>query len=322
MPILEIKNLKKYYKIKKKIFERHKFLKAVDGISISIEKGETVGLVGESGCGKSTLAKVIVGLEKPTEGTVFIDGKDILNASKKEKTNVKKTVQMIFQDPYSSLNPQKSIFSAIDEVLYLHTSLDKNQRYNRSVELLELVGMKESHLTRYPDQFSGGQRQRIGIARALAVNPKIIVADEPVSALDVSIQAQIINLMIDIQRNNSISFLFIAHDLAVVENISDKIYVMYLGKIVEYGKTESIISKPSHPYTIALLNSVPGNLFKNKNSNQNLMKDFNNESSEQMGCKFYPRCKYATEICKKEEPLLEEYSESNHFTACFNKGKL
>lgn len=320
MPILEIKNLKKYYKIKKKIFERHNFLKAIDGISISIENGETVGLVGESGCGKSTLAKVIVGLEKPNEGTVFIDGKNILNASKKEKTNLKTTVQMIFQDPYSSLNPQKSIFSTIDEVLYLHTNLDKNQRYNRSVELLELVGMKESHLKRYPDQFSGGQRQRIGIARALAVNPKIIVADEPVSALDVSIQAQIINLMIDIQKNNSISFLFIAHDLAVVENISDKIYVMYLGKIVEYGKTESIINKPSHPYTIALLNSVPGNLFKNKN--QNLIKDFNNKSSEHIGCKFHPRCRYATEICKKEEPLLEEYTESNHFTACFNKGKL
>ena len=257
MPLLTVENLKTWYPLRGLWFKPTQYVKAVDGVSFTMEESETVGLVGESGCGKSTLGKTLIRLETPESGHVTINGQDIAKLKGSELRKARSEFQIIFQDPYGSLNPRMSVIQTLDEVLSLHTALNKQSRYNRMIELLGMVGLEEEHLQRYPHQFSGGQRQRIGIARALAVEPEFIVADEPVSALDVSVQAQIINLLIEIQEKTGISFLFIAHDLAVVEHISDRILVMYLGKIVESGSSSDVCKNAKHPYTQALLSAVP-----------------------------------------------------------------
>ena len=317
MPLLKIKNLHKYYPVKKSLFSKTKYVRAVDDVSFTIEKGETVGLVGESGCGKTTLGKLIIRLEKPTSGTIILDNRDISKLSGSSIRKSRKDFQMIFQDPYSSLNPRINILKLLDEVLYLHTDLNSNERYERVKELILMVGLKEEYLLRFPHQFSGGQRQRIGIARAIAVNPKLIVADEPVSALDVSVQAQIINLLKEIQEQTKISFLFIAHDLAVVEHISNKILVMYLGKIVEYGTSKQICENPLHPYTRALLSAIPSveNL-GGKRKIEVLSGDVPSPLSPPDGCRFHTRCPYAYGKCKIIEPLLLETEDVGHLSAC------
>ncbi len=319
MVLLEVKNIKKYYSVKKSFFSQKKYVRAVDDVSFCIEKGETVGLVGESGCGKTTLGKLIIRLEKPSSGHIFLNSIDINSLSEKNIRKSRKEYQMIFQDPYSSLNPRINILKLLDEVLYLHSDLNISERYVRIKELLLMVGLKEEHLFRFPHQFSGGQRQRIGIARAIAVNPKLIVADEPVSALDVSVQAQIINLLEEIQEKTDISFLFIAHDLAVVEHISDKILVMYLGKIVEYGLSDQVCNNPKHPYTQALLSAVPSVecIREKKSTSKILPGDVPSPLRPPDGCRFHTRCPYVHEKCTKNEPRLVETEQAEHFSACF-----
>lgn len=316
MPLLEVKDLKTWYPVKGSWFQEKQYVKAVDGVSFMLEEGETVGLVGESGCGKSTLGRTVIRLEDPKDGHVIIEGKDIAKLKRNELREARSEFQMIFQDPYGSLNPRMSIMRALDEVLNIHTDLDKDDRYKRMLELLNMVGLREEHLKRYPHQFSGGQRQRIGIARALAVEPKLIIADEPVSALDVSVQAQIINLLIDIQKNTKISFLFIAHDLAVVEHISSRIMVMYLGKIVESGTSEEICQDPQHPYTKALLSAVPSLDPKTRRKRIVLEGDVPSPIAPPPGCHFHPRCPIAEEICKKEYPELKELGSGTRKAAC------
>ena len=258
MALLEVEDLKVYYPVKNGLFSRKRYLKAVDGVSFSLNEGETLSLVGESGCGKSTLGKALVQLEKPFSGSIRIDGKDLSSLRGKALREARRDFQMIFQDPYGSLNPRLSIFSTLDEVLRLRFNRETaQQRRKRAETLLEEVGFNPSFLDRYPHEFSGGQRQRIGIARALAAEPRFIVADEPVSALDVSVQASIINLLSDIQKRTGTAFLFIAHDLAVVEHISRRIMVMYLGHIVESGPASELVRSPLHPYTQALVSAVP-----------------------------------------------------------------
>ena len=317
MALVEVQDLKVYYPVKSGWFKPSQHVRAVDGVSFEIEAGKTMGLVGESGCGKSTLGRALVKLEEPCGGSFKIDGVDLGALKGSELRQARKKFQMIFQDPYGSLNPRMSIFSAIDEVLKLHTDLDKEQRVERVAELLDLVGLEAQVMHRYPHQFSGGQRQRIGIARALAVEPDIIVADEPVSALDVSVQAQIINLLIKIQKQTGTAFLFIAHDLAVVEHISENILVMYLGKIVECGPAKGVCSSPVHPYTQALLSAIPTVDMKSKRKRIILEGDVPSPINPPSGCAFHPRCPLAQDICSRETPELENISNTGQRSACF-----
>ena len=318
MPLLEVENLKTWYPMKKGWFKPQEFIKAVDGVSFSLDKAETVGLVGESGCGKSTLGRTLVRLENPIDGKVLINGQNIANLKGAALRKARSKFQIIFQDPYGSLNPRMSVLRTLDEVLSLHTTMDKQERYRRMCELITMVGLKEEHLHRYPHQFSGGQRQRIGIARALAVEPEFIVADEPVSALDVSVQAQIINLLIDIQEKTGISFLFIAHDLAVVEHISHRILVMYLGRIVESGSSQEVCSNAAHPYTQALLSAVPTLDPETRKKRIVLPGDVPSPLNPPSGCPFHPRCPKAMERCKNEIPVLDNVKgSSTHQVACF-----
>ncbi len=321
MSLLEVKDLKKYYPAGGGLFKPQKFVKAVDGVSFTLEKGETLGLVGESGCGKSTLARVLLRLEEPQSGSIFLDGVDLC-ALKGEKLRRKRgEFQMIFQDPYASLNPRRSIRATLEEPLLLHTDLDASGRKERIGELLDMVGLHREHADRYPHQFSGGQRQRIGIARALAVNPKFIVADEPVSALDVSVQAQIVNLLQEIQKKTETAFLFIAHDLAVVEHISKRIMVMYLGKVMEAGNAEELCTKPLHPYTEGLLASVPVLDPAKRGKKKSLTGDVPSPLSPPQGCRFHPRCPYAEKICMEKAPEMREIS-NGHFCCCHFAGKV
>lgn len=316
MPLLEVKDLKTWYPVKDSWFKKTKYVKAVDGVSFTLEEGETTGLVGESGCGKSTLGRTLIRLEDPIDGHAIIDGQDIAKLKRKELREARSKFQMIFQDPYGSLNPRMSIQRTLDEVLLIHTGLDKDARYRRMLELLNMVGLREEQLKRYPHQFSGGQRQRIGIARALAVEPKLIIADEPVSALDVSVQAQIINLLIDIQKKTGISFLFIAHDLAVVEHISSRIMVMYLGKIVESGTSGEICKTPQHPYTKALLSAVPTLDPETRRKRIVLEGDVPSPIDPPSGCHFHPRCPIAVDVCREEYPRLKQCGKGSRSVAC------
>ncbi len=323
MALLEVKNLKTYYPVKDGIFKK-KYVKAVDGVSFSLDESEIIGLVGESGCGKSTLGRSIIRLEEPISGEVIINNQDISSLSQKKLRKKRTDFQMIFQDPYGSLNPRLTIEHAIGEVVSAHSDLKKDKKRQRIIELLDMVGLAEEHLNRYPHQFSGGQRQRIGIARALAVNPKLIVADEPVSALDVSVQAQIINLMGKIKDEYGISFLFIAHDLAVVEHVCSIIMVMYLGKIVEQGPAKELIKNPQHPYTRALLSAVPSISDKTLTEKNRIILtgDVPSPLNPPKGCSFNPRCSIATDKCRKNEPELlkitnKKIDKSNHYSACF-----
>ena len=316
MALLEVKNLKVDYPLRGSWFAKRKYLHAVDDVSFTVDRGETVGLVGESGCGKSSIAKTLVRLEDPAAGSIHIAGMDIAALKGKALRKARKKFQMVFQDPYGSLNPRLSIQSTLDEVLSLHTTLNKAQRLERMQELMQLVGLDPGQLGRYPHEFSGGQRQRIGIARALATEPELLIADEPVSALDVSVQASIINLLKDLQKTTRIGLLFIAHDLAVVEHISDRILVMYLGRIVESAPASELCRKPLHPYTAALLSAVP-TLEKRSEARIKLSGDVPSPLNPPGGCAFHPRCPYATEKCRKERPVLREIA-PGRFSACFN----
>ncbi len=317
MPLLEVKDLKTWYEVKSGWLKPSKFVRAVDGVSLSLEKGETLGLVGESGCGKSTLGRSIVRLEEPKSGEINLRGVNLATLKGRSLRTARKRFQMIFQDPYGSLNPRMSVEKMLDEVLYIHTTLDKPARLQRMVELLGMVGLGKEQLGRYPHQFSGGQRQRIGIARALAVEPDLIVADEPVSALDVSVQAQIVNLLMEVQRETGVAFLFIAHDLAVVEHISDRIMVMYLGKIVESGSASAVCASPAHPYTEALLSAVPVLDPETKKRRIVLPGDVPSPLDPPKGCPFHPRCPKALGKCRIEAPeLIPLPSKNNHSVAC------
>lgn len=313
--ILELQHLKTYYFIKKKLFKETQYVKAVDDVSFSIKKGQTFGLVGESGCGKSTLGRSIVHLEKVTSGEIKIDGVNITNLKGKKLREARKDFQMIFQDPYGSLNPMQMVGDIIGEPIRNFKKIDKQTLKEEVLYLLKCVGLSEDAYYKYAHQFSGGQRQRIGIARALAVRPKLIVADEPVSALDVSVQSQVLNLLKNLQKEFDLSYLFIAHDLSVVKHISDVIGVMYLGHMVEIADSNELYQQPLHPYTKALISSVP-QLNKTKSERIILEGELPSPSNPPKGCPFHTRCPIAQDRCSQEQPQLREVK-PNHKVACF-----
>lgn len=313
--LLEVQNIKKYFPLKKKLFSRkQEYVKAVDGVSFHVYKGETLSLVGESGCGKSTTGRVLMKLLDATEGKVFFEGKDITHLNDDEIRPLRREFQMVFQDPYASLNPRLKIRDIIEEPLIVH-NVEKNKRTERVHELLEIVGLNKYHADRYPHEFSGGQRQRIGIARALAVNPKLIIADEPVSALDVSIQSQILNLLKDLQEELNLTYIFIAHDLSVVEHISDRVGVMYLGRLVELASRDDIFAKPLHPYTKALLSAVPIADPTIKRDRIILIGDIPSPANPPTGCTFHTRCPFAQQACQENVPEFREIK-PEHYVAC------
>ena len=306
MSLLEVRNLKKYFPVGSGLFSRRKGeVKAVDGVSLKIEEGETLGLVGESGCGKSTLGRSILRLVEPTEGEVYFQGKNILALPPRELRDMRREMQIIFQDPYASLNPRMRVGDIVGEGLEIHKLATGRKKRDRVVELLNQVGLREEHYDRYPHEFSGGQRQRIGIARALAVNPKFIIADEPVSSLDVSIQAQIINLLQELQEKMHLTYFFISHDLRVVEHISHRVAIMYLGKIVEIATSDKIYQEAKHPYTRALLSAVPIPDPNRVKERVILEGDVPSPVHPPSGCSFHPRCRYREAVCDQVEPKLE-----------------
>lgn len=315
-PLVEVKNLKKYFSTRKGVFGQKKsVVKAVDNVSFTIQKGETLGLVGESGCGKSTTGRMLMQLLEPTEGQIVFEGKDLSKLNKSEIRSARKNFQMIFQDPYASLNPRMKIKDIINEPLIIH-GYDKEQRERRVNELLDIVGLSPAQGDRYPHEFSGGQRQRIGIARALAISPKLIIADEPVSALDVSIQSQILNLLKDLQNEFHLTYLFISHNLSVVEHISDRVGVMYLGKIVEIADQETLYKNPLHPYTKSLLSAVPVPDPKIKRERIILKGDIPSPANPPSGCTFHTRCPFATERCRQEVPTLRNVG-NGQYVSCY-----
>jgi len=325
--LLEVKNLKKYFNLRSG-FLFQKFtgsIKAIDDISFFIREGETFGLVGESGCGKSTTARVILRLTPPTSGDVIYNGINLFELNREQMLRIRREIQIIFQDPFASLSPRMTLGDIVSEPLEIHRIGDKKRRVERVKELLEVVGLNPEHINRYPHEFSGGQRQRVGIARALALTPRLILCDEPVSALDVSVQAQILNLMSDLQKEFNLTYLFIAHDLSVVRHISDRVGVMYLGKIVEIASSEDLYSKPLHPYTMGLLSAVPipDPELERKRKRVILKGDVPSPINPPSGCRFHPRCPNAEEICSKQEPELKNYSKNGreHLAACFFAGK-
>ena len=314
--ILEVRNLKKHFPIKAGVFQHvvgH--VKSVDGVSFEIKRGQTFGLVGESGCGKTTTGRTILRLTEPTDGEAILNGKDIFKMSKKELQKIRPEVQIIFQDPYSSLNPRMSIGEIISEAVIHHGIVSKKDARDLTLETMRICGLSDYQIDRYPHEFSGGQRQRIGIARALILNPSFIVADEPVSALDVSIQAQIINLLSDLQEKRDLTYLFISHDLSVVEHLSTKVGVMYLGSMVELADKAEIYKNPIHPYTKALFSAIPIPDPTRRRDRIILTGDIPSPSNPPTGCKFHTRCPYATARCSEEEPQYKNVG-SNHFVAC------
>ncbi len=315
--ILKVEGLKKWFPITGGVFSRVVgWVKAVDGVSFSVKRGETLGVVGESGCGKTTTGRTILRLIEPTEGKAIFEGTDIFSLNKAELRKIRRNIQIIFQDPYASLNPRMTVGDIVGEALDIHKLVKtKKEREERIAELLDVVGLLPQHMKRYPHEFSGGQRQRIGIARALAVQPKFIVADEPVSALDVSIQAQVINLLEDLQEKFKLTYLFIAHDLSVVRHISTRVAVMYLGKLVELAETEELFEHPAHPYTEALLSAVPIPDPEIKKQRIILEGDVPSPVNPPSGCRFHTRCRYAKPICAEKEPELKDLG-GGHYVAC------
>jgi oligopeptide transport system ATP-binding protein len=316
--LIEIKGLKKYFPIKKGVLQREVArVHAVDDVSFAVREGETLGLVGESGCGKSTLGRTVVRLLEPTGGQVLFQGQDISELGPRALRPLRRQMQMVFQDPYASLNPRKRVGSIVGDPLRIHGIGDRGDRRKRVQELLETVGLSPEHYNRFPHEFSGGQRQRIGIARSLALHPKLIVADEPVSALDVSIQSQMLNLLGDLQNEFNLTYIFIAHDLGVVRHVSDRIAVMYLGKLVELSPAEELYTRPIMPYTEALLSAVPipDPDLAERRERIVLQGDVPSPIHPPSGCRFHPRCRYATEICQQVEPPLVDYG-NRHLAAC------
>ncbi|TNF46424.1 dipeptide ABC transporter ATP-binding protein [bacterium] len=320
-PLVEIKNVVKHFPVTGGVLLREiATVKAVDDVSLHINPGETLGLVGESGCGKSTLGRLILRLEEPTSGRIFFEERDILACDKEQMRKLREEMQIIFQDPFSSLNPRKSVAHIVGEPLVVHGMRNRRERDARVLELLQVVGLGAEHMRRYPHQFSGGQRQRIGVARALALNPKLIICDEAVSALDVSIQAQVINLLQDLQEEFGLTYLFISHDLSVVEHISDRVAVMYLGKIVELADSQVIHNRPLHPYTQALLSAAPVPDPERVQSHTILTGDVPSPISPPPACRFHTRCPYAEQLCRDHDPELRNLA-SGHTVACHFAGE-
>ena len=314
--LLEVRGLKKHFPIRRGVFSRVSgYVRAVDGVDLALKQGETLGLVGESGSGKTTTGRCILRLIEPTGGSVVFDGVDLLGLSPADMRRMRRQIQVIFQDPYSSLNPRMKVGSIVGEPLAIHKIARGTDREHRVADLLCKVGLDPMAMKRYPHEFSGGQRQRIGIARALALNPRLIICDEPVSALDVSVQAQVVNLLMDLQEEFSLTYLFIAHDLSVVEHISDRVAVMYLGKIVEVADAESLYRDPQHPYTRALLSAVPVPDPDAKPQRIALKGDLPSPAEPPPGCAFHPRCPVAVEVCSRLEPKLLD-SGGGHLASC------
>ena len=329
VPLLIVEGLKKYYPVRGGIFAaKVGDVRAVDGVSFTVTEGETLGLVGESGCGKSTLGRTVMRLEEPTEGRVTFEGKEIAKASKSELFQLRRDIQVIFQDPYSSLNPRMTVGEIVREPLLVHAMGTKAQQIEKTRALLETVGLTGEMLDRYPHEFSGGQRQRIGIARALALDPKLVIADEPVSALDVSVRSQVLNLMIRLQRERHLTYIFISHDLSVVEHISDSIAIMYLGRIVEIGPAERIFAKPAHPYTRALIAAIPVPDPEVRRDSVPVKGEAPSPVNPPPGCPFHPRCPYMIEACKSIVPPLEAVplpktpADPRHLAACIRKHEI
>ncbi|MDI3471919.1 MAG: peptide/nickel transport system ATP-binding protein [Thermotogaceae bacterium] len=314
--LIEINSLKKYFPVRSGIFLRvKKYVRAVDGVDLVIKRNETLALVGESGCGKTTIGRTILHLTEPTDGEVVFEGKNLTNASKEELMQLRKGMQIVFQNPYTSLHPRKLVKDIVGEPLKIHTNLSSVEILNKVKETLESVGLREEHMYRYPHEFSGGQRQRIAVARAIILKPKFIVLDEPTSALDVSVQARILNLLNELKEELSLTYLFITHDLAVVDYMADRVAVMYLGKIVELGKKDDIFSKPTHPYTRVLEAAIPipDPFFKKEKI---LPKgEVPDPANPPKGCRFHTRCDYSIDKCEKVEPVLENI-EGEHYVAC------
>ena len=325
-PLLEVEGLKKYYPLRGGVLGgKIGDVRAVDGVSFAVRKGETLGLVGESGCGKSTLGRTVLRLEDPTEGRILFDGTDLAHASGPELFRMRREVQIIFQDPYSSLNPRMTVGEIVREPLVVHRVGTRAEQVEKVRGLLETVGMTSETLERYPHEFSGGQRQRIGIARALALDPKLVIADEPVSALDVSVQSQVLNLMVQLQRERGLTYVFISHDLSVVEHVSDTVAIMYLGRIVEQGPVQEIFERPAHPYTRALLEAVPAPDPRRRKRVVPVQGESPSAVLPPPGCPFHPRCPFAITACREAvpplEPLVPPATDPTrpHLAACIRK---
>ncbi|EJP26302.1 peptide ABC transporter ATP-binding protein [Haemophilus sputorum] len=315
-PLLDAINLKKYYPVKQGMFKAPKMVKAVDGVSFTLERGKTLAVVGESGCGKSTLGRMLTMIEHPTEGELFYNGQNFLVNDKATSTLRRQKIQIVFQNPYSSLNPRKKVGEILEEPLIINTSLSSKARKEKVLAMMAKVGLKPEFYDRYPHMFSGGQRQRIAIARGLMLNPDIVVADEPVSALDVSVRAQVLNLMMDLQEELGLSYVFISHDLSVVKHIADEVMVMYLGRCVEQGDVNQIFENPKHPYTQALLSATPKLDQTEKGERIKLTGELPSPLKPPKGCAFHARCWKATERCKVEQPALTPYADTRKI-ACF-----
>jgi len=321
--LIKARDLHKYYSIKSGYLQPSKNLKALAGASFDLYAGKTLAVVGESGCGKSTLARLLTMIEKPTSGQLSIDGIDVaITTDKSIKKQLRQSIQMVFQDPFGSLNPRQKIGNIIQEPLTINTNLSTNERHQKVLEMMELVGLRKEHFQRYPHMFSGGQRQRVAIARALILKPKVVVLDEPVSALDVSIQAQVINLLIELQQELGLAYVFISHDLSVVRHIADEILVMYLGKPVEQGPSEVIFNNPKHPYTQALLSATPSTNINIKRQRIKLTGELPSPINPPTGCAFNPRCQHAHKSCKISEPIMETYGESQAACLALDEGRI
>lgn len=310
--LLHVENLKKYFPTN----EKDKFVKAVDNISFDIYKGETLGVVGESGCGKSTTGRLVLNLITPTEGVVEFKGQDLTKLSRRQMRSMRRQMQIIFQDPYASLDPRKTVMQILAEPFQIHNpEMSREEIQQKVAELVKCVGLRPEHVYRYPHEFSGGQRQRVGIARAIALNPEFVVCDEPVSALDVSIQAQVINLMQDIKKEFNLTYMFISHDLRIIKHFCDRVMVMYLGNVVEIGTKEAVYEKRRHPYTQALLSAIPNVKAKEPQERILLTGDIPSPVNPPSGCPFHPRCRYCTERCKTEKPQLRTMADGTQ-VAC------